>query len=141
MLYQAYQAQSDVMSPLRVMAQATNGMLNQPWPCFIDNPMLRSFAAACEMISRAGMSHDRPAFGINTTTVGGKAVAIREELSEATPFCSLLHFAKDSAVEQPRVLVVAPMSGHFSTLLRGTVETLLPDHDVWITDCPNPRTI
>ncbi|HWK44390.1 MAG TPA: polyhydroxyalkanoate depolymerase [Stellaceae bacterium] len=142
MLYEAYQAQSDVMGPFRIMAQATTGMLNQPWPAyFSENPMIRGVAAACEMISRAGMSHARPPFGLDSTLVNGKTVAVAEEITAATPFCSLLHFAKDSKVKQPRVLVVAPMSGHFSTLLRGTVETLLTDHDVWITDWVNARNI
>jgi len=142
MLYEAYQAQSDVMGPFRIMAQATTGMLNQPWPAyFADNPMIRGVAAACEMFSRAGISHARPPFGLDTTVVNGKTVAVTEEVTVASPFCSLLHFAKDSKVKQPRVLVVAPMSGHFSTLLRGTVETLLTEHDVWITDWVNARNI
>jgi poly(3-hydroxybutyrate) depolymerase len=87
------------------------------------------------------MSHRRPDFGIAKTVMAGREVAVREEPALETPFCTLLHFRKDSDVEQPRVLLVAPLSGHFATLLRGTVETLLPDHDVYITDWLNARNV
>ena len=73
--------------------------------------------------------------------VGNREVGVTEEVAYATPFGSLLHFKKDGAPEQPRMLLVAPMSGHFATLLRGTVKTLLQDHDVYITDWHNPRDI
>src|ERR1700679_1541003 len=122
MLYQAYQAHSDVMGPVRFMAQAAGGMLQQPlWG---SNFFTRSMGAFCELLARAGMSHTRPGFGIDSVKVDGKDVPIIEEVVYRTPFCSLLRFRKDIAVEQPRVLLVAPMSGHFATLLRGTVRTL-----------------
>ncbi|GGF49302.1 poly(3-hydroxybutyrate) depolymerase [Aliidongia dinghuensis] len=141
MLYQAYQAHADVMAPLRVLAQATGAFLKQPWPGFGDNLMVRTMAAACELVSRAGMSHRRPPFAIETTVVDGREVAVSEEDAVVTPFGNLLHFAKEGGAEQPRVLLVAPMSGHFATLLRGTVKTLLPDHDVYITDWKNARAV
>ena len=93
------------------------------------------------MVSRSGIRHQRPAFGITETVIGGRAVAIREEAVISDPFCTLLHFAKDSKTVQPRVLVVAPLSGHFATLLRGTIETLLIDHDVYVTDWINARNV
>jgi poly(3-hydroxybutyrate) depolymerase len=141
MLYETYQAHSDVLTPIRLMAEAARGILSQPWPVIADNPLVRGAAAACELVSRAGMSHSRPDFRIRTTNVAGRAVEVVEEAVLRHPFCTLLHFAKDAAVEQPRVLVVAPLSGHFATLLRGTVETLLPDHDVYITDWINARNV
>src|SRR5713101_3632889 len=141
MLYQAYQVNDDVLAPIRLMAEATRGLLTQPWPFISDNPFVRSIAAACEMVSRSGISHQRPDFGITETIVGGRTVAVTEQPVVRHPFCALLHFAKDSAVVQPRILVVAPLSGHFSTLLRGTVETLLPDHDVYLTDWINARNV
>jgi poly(3-hydroxybutyrate) depolymerase len=141
MLYQAYQAHTDVMAPLRLMARTTNSLLQQPWPWGGGNVFLRSMAAACELVARAGMSHSRPDFEITETMVAGKRVGITEAVEYQTPFCSLLHFKKSTAIEQPRVLLVAPMSGHFSTLLRGTVRTLLPDHDVYITDWHNARAV
>jgi poly(3-hydroxybutyrate) depolymerase len=141
MLYQAYQANDDVLAPIRLMAEATRGLLTQPWPFISDNPFVRSIAAACEMVSRSGIRHQRPDFGIAETIVDGRTVAVTEQAVVRHPFCTLLHFAKDRAVIQPRVLVVAPLSGHFATLLRGTVETLLPDHDVYITDWMNARNV
>jgi poly(3-hydroxybutyrate) depolymerase len=141
MLYQAYEAQTDAFAPFRLMAQAGQEFLNHPWLAFRDHPVLRHVAAACELVSRAGMSHQRPDFGIKETVVGGRAVAVSEEALARTPFCTLLNFRKDSIVAQPRVLLVAPLSGHFATLLRGTVETLLPDHDVYLTDWINARNV
>src|SRR5277367_3408065 len=140
MLYQAYQAQNDVLTPIRLMAEAARGFWSQPWPLIGDHPLMRGAAAACEMLSRSGISHQRPAFGITEARVGKRVFAVAEEALVSHPFCTLLHFAKqDCPIEQPRVLVVAPLSGHFATLLRGTVETLLQDHDVYITDWRNAR--
>jgi poly(3-hydroxybutyrate) depolymerase len=141
MLYEAYQAHSDAFAQVRLMAEAARGWLAQPWPVIGGHPMMRSMAAACELVSRAGMSHEPPAFGLRETVVSGRRVAVREEVARRHPFCTLLHFRKDRAVAQPRVLVVAPLSGHFPTLLRGTVETLLPEHDVYITNWINARNI
>jgi len=141
MLYQAYQAHADVMGPLRLMAQSTGALLKQPWPGFSDNVMVRTMMAACELVVRTGMSHSRPPFGLDTTMVNGREVAVTEEDVVETPFGNLLHFAKDGGADQPRVLLVAPMSGHFATLLRGTVKTLLPDNDVYITDWKNARAV
>lgn len=141
MLYEAYQAQSDAFAPVRFMAQAFQGLLNQPWPLLAHHPVVRSAAAACEMVARGGMWHERPDFDIDETCVDGQVVPVFEESVIRHPFCTLLHFRKEIAVEQPRVLLVAPLSGHFATLLRGTVETLLPDHDVYITDWVNARNV
>src|SRR4029079_13802711 len=98
-------------------------------------------AAALELISRTSLTYTRPAYGIDTILVGNQEVEVIEEVTFATPFGSLLHFKKENSPEQPRLLLVAPMSGHFATLLRGTVKTLLQDHDVYITDWHNPRDI
>jgi poly(3-hydroxybutyrate) depolymerase len=141
MLYQAYQAHSDAFAPYRLIARVGQEFLNHPWLAFRDHPALRHAAATCEMISRVGMSHRRPEFGIATTQIAGEAVAVHEEAVEHTPFCTLLHFRKEKAVAQPRVLLVAPLSGHFATLLRGTVETMLPDHDIYLTDWINARNV
>jgi poly(3-hydroxybutyrate) depolymerase len=141
MLYTAYQVHSDVLAPVRLMAEATRGWLQYPWPFLGGHPMVRGLAAACELLSRAGMSHERPAFGIHEVAVAGKHVVVHEEVAKRHPFCNLLHFRKEIAVEQPRVLVVAPLSGHFATLLRGTVAALLPEHDVYLTDWVNARSV
>jgi len=93
------------------------------------------------LIARAGLTHTRPPFGITSATVGNREVEVCEEAAATTPFGTLLHFKKDIAAAQPRVLMVAPLSGHFSTLLRATVKTMLPEHDVFITDWHNARDV
>jgi poly(3-hydroxybutyrate) depolymerase len=123
------------------MAEAFRGILDQPWPLFENAPLIRNVAAAMELLSNAGMSHDRPDFDIRTVMVKGEEAAVSEEVIASDPFCNLLHFRKDTVREEPAVLVVAPLSGHFPTLLRGTVKTLLPDHDVFVTDWANARNV
>ncbi len=139
MLYLAYQMQADVMAPVRSWA-AMAASSGSP-PLFADHPAMRNLTAVYELIARAGLTHTRPPFGINSVTVGNREVEVREEAAASTPFGTLLHFKVDIATVQPRVLLVAPLSGHFSTLLRATVRTMLPDHDVYITDWHNARDV
>ena len=142
MLYEAYQAHRDAFAPIRMLAQTVHGVLNQPWPVVAHHPMMRAAAAACEMVARAGMWHERPPFGIKSVAFGNRVLPVYEEVAACHPFCTLRHFRKEGiAAVQPRVLVVAPLSGHFATLLRGTIETLLPDFDVYITDWINARNV
>jgi poly(3-hydroxybutyrate) depolymerase len=141
MLYETYQAHSDALAPVRWLAHAFQGLLNQPWPVLAHHPVVRGAAAACEMVARTGMWHERPDFGIRGTCVGAVPVTVSENAVMRHPFCTLLHFKKEMVVDQPKVLLVAPLSGHFATLLRGTVETLLPEHDVYITDWVNARNV
>jgi poly(3-hydroxybutyrate) depolymerase len=89
MLYEAYQAHNDILAPIRVMAEAFRGLLDQPWPLVGNAPLVRSAAAAMELLSHAGMSHDRPEFGIRLATIKGKEVAVTEEIVAADPFCDL----------------------------------------------------
>jgi polyhydroxyalkanoate depolymerase len=103
--------------------------------------MVRNLSAAYEMIDRTGLTHTRPPFAIDTVMVGNELVPVTEEAALVASFGTLLRFRKDIAVQQPRVLVVAPLSGHFATLLRSTVQTLLADHDVYITDWHNARDV
>src|SRR5947207_3110240 len=112
-----------------------------PLPGLSRNAVQRSLAAICELVARAGLSHRRPAFGIDTVTIQNRLVAVRETAIHRTPFCTLLRLEKDLTAPQPRVLLVAPMSGHFATLPRGTAQTLLADHDVYITDWHNIRDV
>jgi poly(3-hydroxybutyrate) depolymerase len=141
MLYTAYQAQSDLTAPLRVMSGATARLLTDLSPGLTDRWMARSTLTTSEIVARWGLTHRRPAFGIDSVVVEGREVAVREEAVLRTPFGTLLRFAKDTDAVQPRVLLVAPLSGHFATLLRATVRTMLPDHDVFITDWHNARDI
>ena len=106
------------------------------------NAVLSNLTAAYELIARAGLTHDRPHFAIDRVTLGNNLdVAIHEHAALQTPFGTLLRFKKDVDIAQPRVLLVAPLSGHFSTLLRETVRTMLPEHDVYITDWHNVRDV
>jgi len=139
MLYQAYQLQSDWMSPLRLLAQWGSSALSSPRFHGAKQP-----AAAMEVFSRLRLTHKRPSFGIRTVECAGVGVAIAEEVLLTMPFGSLLHFKKvgDGApADQAPVLLVAPLSGHFATLLRETAKTLLQDHDVYITDWHNARDV
>src|SRR6202163_4109952 len=140
MLYQAYQAHSDILVPVRMLAASAFKAIGQS-SGLTDNSALRSLTAAYELIARAGLTHQRPPFGIDQIRVGNRGVQVREELAQVTPFGTLLHFKKDIEHAQPRVLLVAPLSGHFATLLRGTVRTMLPEHDVYITDWHNVRDV
>jgi poly(3-hydroxybutyrate) depolymerase len=137
MLYLAYQLQSDIMTPVRAWASMASGK-GAP-PLLSDHPAMRNLTAVYELIARAGLTHTRPPFGIDKVTVGNREVEVREEAAAKTSFGTLLHFKKDIATAQPRVLLVAPLSGHFATLLRATVRTMLPEHDVFITDWHNAR--
>jgi polyhydroxyalkanoate depolymerase len=141
MIYLAYQTHADVMEPVRAFARASAAALGNPLAGIPQNGLVRSLAAAFELLGSTALSHRRPAFGIDRVKVGEREVEVREEAAQVTPFATLLHFHKDLQAEQPRVLLVTPLSGHFSTLLRGTVRTLLPDHDVYITDWHNARDV
>jgi poly(3-hydroxybutyrate) depolymerase len=137
MLYSLYQTSADLMLPLRVWATAAGQSLSGGG----DLESWRAAGALCEMVSRATLTHRRPSFGISETKVGNRVVPVHEEEVFATPFGTLLRFAKEGAATQPRVLLVAPLSGHFATLLRDTVRVLLPEHDVHITDWANARDV
>jgi len=139
MLYQAYQAHADLMVAVRALASLGASRIGPP---FTENfGIARNIMAACELIARARLTHQRPPFGVDTVMVGNREVAVREEAVHVMPFGTLLHFKKDIDMAQPRVLLVAPLSGHFATLLRATVNTMLADHDVYITDWHNARDV
>ncbi len=138
MLYHAYQAQSDLMSPWRLLAQQASASF---WFSDTEGSAMRKVSAASEVFSRLRLTHSRPAYGIDSITVDDKTFAVVEETPYSTPFGTLLHLKKPDAPEQPPVLLVAPLSGHFATLLRETARTLLQDHDVYITDWHNARDV
>ena len=141
MLYQAYQAQSDLMSPMRLMAQHLGASM---WVQNSEKSMIRRITAACEVMSRMRLTHSRPPYRIDSVIVGGQEAAIEEVVKITKPFGTLLHFKKARVLGQPHhppVLLVAPLSGHFATLLRETAKTLLQDHDVYITDWHNARDV
>ncbi|WP_345815570.1 polyhydroxyalkanoate depolymerase [Paraburkholderia sp. PREW-6R] len=140
--YPTYEAFAAAMLPMRHSAALMTHALDA-WPAFGESAQGRSLRAGCELLTLAGLTSVRPPFDIDRVTAEGRQVRIVEEIAAHTPFCSLVHFRKDTHLShtQPRVLVIAPMSGHFATLLRGTVRTMLADHDVYITDWHNPRDV
>ena len=140
MLYYAYQAQDDLMDPFRVLARSALEAMENSWISRSGIPFVGNVSAAYELIARAHLTHSRPPYDIASVKVGKRDVSVTEEVAYSTAFGSLLHFKKDvNGAAQPRVLVVAPLSGHFATLLRSTVRTLLADNDVYITDWHNAR--
>ena len=140
MLYQMYQAQADVLFPMRTMAQLMHTSMGWHQRAPKTRPM-RRVSATLQMLERFTLTHERPDYEIDHVIVGGKAIDVFEEAITAMPFGTLLHFRKEMKSPGPAVLVVAPLSGHFSTLLRYTVRTLLQDHDVYITDWHNARDV
>lgn len=145
MLYHWYELGHAAVKPARVAANNFKLFFNYPLNPLTHTHVGRQAAAACEVFERTTRRYEKPAFGIAATRVDGRDVAVREEVVWSKPFCNLIHFVRDiprhRAAHDPRVLLVAPMSGHFATLLRGTVAALLPDHEVYITDWQDPRDV
>jgi poly(3-hydroxybutyrate) depolymerase len=138
MLYPVYQTNSDLLSPARLAAQYLGKAL---WQTDADRTPTRRVASALEVYSRIRLTHTRPAYGIHSVVIDGAEVPVREEAAVIAPFGTLLHFRKDTTEVHPPVLLAAPLSGHFSTLLRETIRTLLRDHDVYVTDWHNARDV
>ncbi|MEL6978088.1 MAG: polyhydroxyalkanoate depolymerase [Pseudomonadota bacterium] len=140
MLYQFYEMSHAAVAPLRHAAVASRDLLVDPTNPFASMPGVRATAAAIEMFVNATKRYAKPEFELNETIIDGEAVTVSEEVVATLPFCDLLHFrrARPGLSDQP-VLIVAPMSGHFATLLRGTVAAMLPHHDVYITDWRDAR--
>jgi poly(3-hydroxybutyrate) depolymerase len=141
MLYHAYEFQRHLAQPLRFWAQALEQVYSSPYNPLSDTWFGKSMAAGAEIVARLTQNYGKPSFGLPTTVIGNQTVAINEELLIRKPFCQLLHFRRDTTRRDPKVLLVAPMSGHYATLLRGTVEALLPEHDVYITDWTDAREV
>jgi poly(3-hydroxybutyrate) depolymerase len=140
-MYQAYQTHSDLMAPLRHAARWSAPWLRWSSDKGVYPSTSCQAAAACEVLELAQVTHRRPPWAIDSVTSAGKLQVVTEEVAATTPFATLLRFRKPDAPVQPKVLVVAPMSGHFATLLRDTVRTLLQDHDVYVTDWHNVRDV
>lgn len=138
MLYGLYQSSMNATSPMRLAAQVLGSAL---WFEKDERTANRRMASFFDVLSRMRLTHTRPPYGIERVMVDGQEVAVHEAPVLIAPFGTLLHFRKHTRAEQPKVLVAAPLSGHFATLLRETVHTLLRDHDVYITDWHNARDV
>ena len=141
MIYDAYKAYNDLLAPARWTAGLVAGALRQADLGVMFWPVL-PVAAACEMVESVALSHERPAWDFGPMDLGDREFKIIEEKVAETPFATLLRFRRSPhPVDLPKVLVLAPISGHFSTLLRPTVQTLLAEHDVYVTDWKNARDV
>jgi poly(3-hydroxybutyrate) depolymerase len=147
MLYQLHEMQRSFLTPMMQWADASSKLFSNPVSPFAHTPFAQRIAAGYELMYRLGKDYEKPAFDIRTTLVNGETVNIMERAVVTRPFCRLLHFKKDlteqriGELAQPKVLLVAPLSGHHSTLLRDTVRGLLPNHDVYITDWTDARMV
>jgi len=149
MLYQLYEAQRAMLAPFSEFASASAKLYSHPLSPFTHAPMAQRVAAGLDLMHRLAKEYEKPEFGIRSVTVGGVEVAVQEQVRAEQPFCRLLRFKRftDNPAalarmkDQPTVLVVAPLSGHHSTLLRDTVRSLLADHKVYITDWTDARMV
>ena len=149
MLYQLYETQRSLMEPFTDLAQAAAKAYGNPMSIAGKNPFAQRISAGYDLMHRLGKDYEKPEFGLRTIDVDGVDVAIHERVEISKPFCELLRFKRftDDTVtlekikNQPAVLIVAPLSGHYATLLRDTVKTMLKDHKVYITDWKNARLI
>lgn len=142
--YMMYEAGHMLLAPARATSDATRLLFKNPVNPLTYTPYGRSVAAGCELFERTTRRYGKPIFGLDETVVDGKPVVVTERFVWERPFCKLIHF--DRALgprqrSQPKILMVAPMSGHYATLLRGTVETFLPTHEVYITDWADARNV
>jgi poly(3-hydroxybutyrate) depolymerase len=142
MLYEVHEMQRAAWEPWRWWAQASTDSLKSPFSPLSYAPDANKFVAGFDLMLRLTARYGRPEFGIKHVNVGGHPVDVEEEVLLDKPFCQLLHFKKSRQVKnQPKVLIFAPLSGHYATLLRDTVRTMLPDHDVFITDWKDARDV
>lgn len=140
-MYLAYETTRSLAAPVNAWAAALRAFWSDAALPATGTPLGRAVAGAAELLERATRRYPKPAFALESTRIGGRRVPVCETTALRTPFCDLLHFERDVKREDPRVLLVAPLSGHHATLLRDTVAALLPDHDVWLTDWTDARLV
>lgn len=141
MIYHLYDIYQASLTPARFAAELTRNTYRHPLNPLAYTQYGRTIAASAEMLERTTRRFGKPEFGLPYTKIGGKKIKVTEEIIVEKPFCKLLHFKRNTDRNDPKVLVVAPLSGHFATLLRGTVEALMPHHDVYITDWTDARQV
>src|SRR5215213_2449587 len=141
MLYDAYEVQRSFLAGASKLAGLGAGWLNNPANPWGYNSMGPLVAASLEVFAHAAAPRGKPEFGIESVTIQGKDVAVHEEILLRKPFGQLKHFAREGHDKGPHLLIVAPMSGHYATLLRGTVQRLLPSFDVYITDWRDAKLV
>jgi len=145
MQYLGYELTHAMLSPARGMAKAIRGALDLAPPAFGEMWGTKTLSASLDMFEAVTRRYGKPEFGIQETRIFGLTVPVNEEIVVSKPFCDLLHFRRDPEVVgkryDPKVLLIAPMSGHYATLLRGTVKAMIPEHEVYITDWKDARDV
>jgi poly(3-hydroxybutyrate) depolymerase len=144
-LYHFYEMNHAAIAPARAISDLTRLAFRNPLNPISHTPLGRSVAAACELFERTTRRYSKPEFGITKVQVGGEMVPVKEQVAWARPFCELLHFQREMPRnhrgDDTKVLIVAPLSGHYATLLRGTVAAMLERHDVYVTDWADARMV
>jgi len=141
MLYHAYEMTHAALAPMRQMARFGREALQSPANPLAESYGARVSAAGLDMFIKATQRYAKPEFGLESTLVDGVEVPVSEEVALSLPFCDLLHFKRETTVKQQKLLIIAPLSGHYATLLRGTVKQMLPDFDIYITDWVDGRDV
>ncbi len=145
MLYQLHEMHRAIMSPLAHFTELGSKLFSHPGSPLAYTPIARQMAAGYELVHRLGKNYEKPSWGLTTTEVNGKTVGVTIETDLSLPFCNLIHFKRDISDKQrkadPKLLVLAPMSGHHATLLRDTVRALLPNHEVYVSDWIDARMV
>ncbi|WP_085316268.1 polyhydroxyalkanoate depolymerase [Derxia lacustris] len=145
MLYQLHEMQRALLRPLSLWAEATSQVYASPVLPFSHTPLAKRLSAGLQLLHRIGKSYEKPEWGFETTEVDGQSVEVTVETAVDKPFCKLTHFKRaisdERNAQDPRVLLVAPLSGHFATLLRDTARMLIRDHDVWVTEWVDAKFI
>jgi poly(3-hydroxybutyrate) depolymerase len=142
LLYEAYEFQKNWLAGASAMAGLGSEWMHNPANPFAHTGLGNMMASGLDVFAHASAPHGKPDFGLAFTLIDGKEVLVEEAIEAERPFGRLIHFTRpDAPPGQPKLLIVAPMSGHYATLLRGTVERLLPAHDVWITDWADARQV
>ncbi|MSO76253.1 MAG: polyhydroxyalkanoate depolymerase [Alphaproteobacteria bacterium] len=141
MLYHLHELNRVAVRPLRAVAHAAIRVYRHPFVPIAFTPYGRAVAASWELVERLTRRHEKPVFGLHATHIGNHLATVEEEVVQERSFCRLIRFRRDVARQDPRVLLVAPLSGHHATLLRDTVRGLLPDHDVYVTDWLDARLV
>ena len=147
MLYHLYEMNHAAIAPLRTCIEWNRMLFDQPWNPWAQTYPYKTLAAAWDVFENLTRRYGKPAFGIDTINLAGARCGVAEDVVWSRAFCDLLHFKRDAAAlppwhrHDPKILLVAPMSGHYATLLRGTVRALVPDHEVYITDWTDARMV
>lgn len=142
MLYDLHEFQRAFLNPLAAFTEHGSQLFSHPYSPLAYTPVSRQIAASYSLVHRLGKEYEKPAWGLHTTKINGRNIAVQDRVVLHKPFCNLVHFERDARrPNDPVVLLVAPLSGHHATLLRDTVKALLPNHNIYVTDWVDARMV